>query len=496
MAIPTVDIIIADNGSNAAVQLPQSNVQVVIGTCIGGTANIPVATTNPATLVSNFTAGPLVEAAGLVCQAGGTVIAIKAATSAPGTATSVVPTVTGGSTTTITLTLNGTHGAYDDYYAQILCATGGTIGSTGIQFQVSLDAGRTYGAIISLGTATTYAIPNTGITLNFAAGTLVAGDYWRFSTTAPAWNTAGVQAALVALGASQYAIAGWGSTHIVGVSSAAAAASFQTYLDSLAAQFLFTRAIITARDALAPVAWGGSGETETTWINSLATAFSATSAKRICVGGGYYNTPTPYPNSAAGSPSYRRPLSWSDAVRRVLVPPQRRGGRVKDGALTNITVDPATDPGDGFVYHDERINPGLDAARFMAAMTWPKKTGFYIVHENLMSPVGSQFTELVLGNVIDIACDIGYATGVSEISDDLRLTSTGTLFATDALILQGTIDGALAAGMTNVAMVSAAYSSVSQTANVGATNVIPIDISILPRGYVDSIVETINLATL
>lgn len=493
MSIPTVTIVVADNGANAAQQLPQTNIQVVLGcTTAASPSPVPVATTNPATLVSNFTAGQLVEAAGLVCQAGGTVIAVPLPIVTPGTATAVVPTVT-TSTCVLTLTLDGTAGAFDDYYVKILCTTGGTRGTTGIVFQVSLDAGRTYGAYISLGTATTYVIPSTGITVNIAAGIMTAGDYWKFSTIAPASNAAGISAALVALGASQYALAGWGSLHVVGVSTAALAANVQTYLTSLAAQYVFSRALTSSRDALAPVAWGGSGETEATWISSLSTAFAATDAKRVCVGAGYYNMPSPFPNTAAGVPSYRRPLAWADAVRRVLVPAQRRGGRVKDGSLSNIVVNPATDPGDGFIYHDERVNPGLDAARFMSALTWSKKQGFYICHENLMAASGSQFTDLTLGNVIDVACDIAYATGVNEISDDLQLIASGSLYPTDALSLQSVIDSALAEGMTNVAMVSDAYSSVSQTANVRATNNIPIAVTVNPRGYVNSITETINL---
>jgi len=494
VTIPTVTITVSDNGANAALQVPQSNVQVVMGCSTSGTVAVPVATTNPNTLQTTFGYGPLVEAAGLVCQAGGTVIALRLTTATAGTATSVVATTPGSSTSVLTLTLDGTYGAYDDYYVRLLCTTGGTRGVAGIQFKISLDAGRTYGSIISLGTATTYVIPNTGITINFAAGTLVAGDYWSFSTTAQTWDTTGLATALTNLANSQYGVQGWGSLHLVGVCSAATVATLQTDIQALTtSKYIFSRAIVEARDALAPVAWGGSGETESAWISSLGTAFSATDAKRVCVGAGYYNMPSAFPTSAAGLPSYRRPLSWADAVRRVLVPAQRRGGRVKDGSLQNIVVDPSTDPSDGFIYHDERANPGLDAARFMAALTWPKKQGFYICQENLMSATGSQFTELVLGNVIDVACAIGYATGVSEISDDLRLTDSGTLYPTDALTIQNLIDQALANGMTNVAMVSDAYSSVSQTQNVRSTNTIPITITVNPRGYVNAITETINL---
>ncbi len=494
MALPTVTIIVADNGANAAIELPLQSVQVKFGVAVGGTPNVPVATSNPATLQSAFTGGPLVEAGGLVCAAGGTVIAISIPLVTPGTATAVVATIPGSSTSAQTVTLDGTNGAWDDYYVYYKVIAGGTIAAAGIKIQISLDAGRNFGPVIAIGTAATLAIPGTGITLNFGAGTMVAGDFWKFSTTAPAGNDAGLQAAVAALAASQYAIAGWGSTHLVGVESAASAANAQSYIEGITSQFLYTRIITDARDALAPVAYGGSGETETTWINSIATAFGATSAKRVVVSAGYYNTPSPFPKSFAGTPSYRRPLGWSDAARRVQVAPQRKGGAVSDGALSTIVVNPATDPGDGFIYHDERINPGLDAARFMSAITWPKKQGFFIAHENLMAPNGSQFTELVFGNVIDIACDIGYALGVNEISDDLRLkTGTGTLYPTDALGLQSIINNGLKTNMTDAAMVSDAYSSVSQTANVFATQNIPIAISVVPRGYVNAITETINL---
>lgn len=498
MSIPNVIIIISDNGANAAVQIPQSNIQVVMGCAAGWTSatpSAPIAISSPSSLLTNFTAGPLVEAAGLVCQAGGTAICVALPITTTGTATAVTATVPGGSSSTATVTLDGTVGAFDDYYVRVKCLTMGTIGSPGIQYQVSLDAGRNYGPLLNLATSGIATLTNTGVTVTFGSGTMKAGDYWSFSTKAPAWNDAGVTAAVAVLAASQYALAGWGSLHLVGVSSSGNTGNLETLLDGITSQYIFTRALTSARDASPPVVWGGSGETETAWISSIETNFSAAATKRVCVGAGYYNTPSPFPNAVAGLPFYRRSLTWSDAVRRVLVPTQRRGGRVKDGPLANIVVNPSTDPSDGFIYHDERIVGGLTQARFMAAITWAKSQGFFVEIESLMSPTGSQFTELPIGNVIDVACDVAYAVGVSEISDDLRLTAAGTLYPTDAITLQNQLDGALATNMTNVSMVSDAYSSVSQTANVGATNNIPITISVQSRLYVDTITETINLLT-
>jgi Protein of unknown function (DUF2586)/Ubiquitin-activating enzyme E1 FCCH domain len=385
-------------------------------------------------------------------------------------------------TGTSIITVTGT--PYDDNYIKFLCTTGGTIGSAGIQFQISLDAGRNYGPVLALGTANTYAIPNTGVTLNFAAGTLVALDYLTFSTTAPTWNTAGLAAALTALQASQYAVVGFGSTHIVGVMSGANSGTVETDLDTLATGDIYTRCIVEARDASPPIQWGGTAETETTWMAAIETDYSAVGAKRICSNGGYYNTQSPIPNSAAGTPAYRRPLAWALAARQVTIPPQRHAGRVKDGALSQIIVDPTNDPKDGFIYHDERLNPGLDAARFSSATTRIGKPGFFIKNPNLMSPLGSDFTILPLGLVMDVTCSIVHQTGEEEINDDLRLNPNGTLYKNDALALQTTIGSEINSQQLATSEISGYAVVVDQTNNVLQTETVNIAVTIESRGYV------------
>jgi hypothetical protein len=505
-AIPTVNITVVDNGASAALSVPQTNVQLKIGVAVGGVANQPYATTSPQSLQTQFVGGPLVEAGGLVCQAGNICLAIACPLVNKGTAYAVQATVPGGSSSTLTTTLDSTNGAWDTYYVRINCLTGGTIGTTGIIVQVSLDAGRNYGAPIALGTANTLVlgapfsptptVGGTGIQINFGAGTMVAGDYWKFGTVAPTWNDAGVEAALNAFYASQYAVEGVGSIHIVGVCAAGDITAFQTSIQGGTSGYVFNRAIVELRDALAPTAWGGSGETEAAWMASLETAISGDAAQpRICADGGWYNTPSPFANAAGGAPSYRRPLAWSQAVRRTQVPLQRRAGRVKDGPYSTIAVNPAVDPSDGFVYHDERVTPGLNAARIASAMTWPKKgSGFFQCQEPLLSAPGSQFTEIVIGNVLDAACDIGYAAGVEEVSDDLTVQQNGTLDPVDLHTFQGDIQQALNEGMIQTPLVSAVTATVSPTANVLATGIIPVTITVTPKAYANSISETINLS--
>lgn len=478
MTTGDVEITIVDGG--AAVVVPGSSVQVVIGTSSSGTAAQPIATQNPNALRSVFDTGPLVEAGALSCIAGGTVIACRAATVTAATKTAVTSTKVAASTSVVTAT--GT--PLDDFQIKLVITTGGTIAAAGIKFQVSVDGGRHYGPILSLGTANTYAISKTGCSFAFAAGTLDAGDTYTFSTTAPLWDTSSVIACLSAISDSQFAIAGWGSMHIVGPVTGANAATIQTALDSLAGDFVYTRAIMHARDAAMPVAWGGAGETEAAWLAAVAADFSALDAKRILVAAGHYNIPTAFKNASAGSPSHRRSLSYALAARQVQIPPQRHAGRVRDGSLQNISVDPTNDPTDGFIYHDARTLAGLDTARLTAARTRIGLPGFYVVNPNLMSAPGSIFTILPLGNVMDVACSIVHQVGQTDINSDIRLNPNGTIYENEALAIEARFKGQIKVQMIDNAMISSCTVTVSRTQNVLATSIVKVTVSIVSRGYI------------
>lgn len=386
-------------------------------------------------------------------------------------------------TGTSLITLTGTPN--DDYYLKVLIVNGGTTGVTGITFQVSFDAGRNYGPVLALGAGITYLLTNTGLTLNFVtAKTLVKGDLFYAGCIAPQWNTAGIQACLVALQASAYAITGWGDGQIVGPMTGADTSTIQGYVNTMALGYIFTRFLSHARDASPPVLYGGTAETESTWMTAVQADYAAVDAKRMCANAGFYNMPTALPNPLAGSPRYRRPLSLALGARQVIIPPQRHAGRVRDGALSNIVIDPTNDPTDGFIYHDERLNPGMDGARFTSARTRIKKPGYYIVNPNLMSALGSVFTLLPLGNVMDVACTIAHEVGQDTINADLRLNPNGTLYELEAKSLEGVMTTALTIQMVNTAEVSAVLVTVSRSQNVLATKKVKMTITIAARGYV------------
>jgi len=496
-----VTITVNDGGSGTVIT-PATAVQAILGCSSTGTANQPFATRSLSALTSNFGTGPLVEAAAIVILAGGTAIVNKVAQNSAGTRKAVQFTGTGSSVITSSGNPN------DDYYIVFKVVTGGTIGVAGITFQISLDAGRNFGPIQALGTASSYLIPSTGVTLNFAAGTLVALDKAQFQTTQPLWATGGIQSALNALAASSYGTTGWGSMHIVGGSTSggvpgADAATIAGYLEGFAGtpNFIYTDTFMSARDLNAPTTWGGAGETEATWISALQTDYSAVAQKRIVVGAGHWNIPTPYTNvSVWGAPRYRRPMTWAAAARQVQIPVQRMLSRVKDGALSNIVVDPTNDPLDGFVYHDERSNPGLSylaaggtGSRFMSTWTRALRSGVYATQPLTFAALGSDFNLRPRMAVMNVACSIAAQVGQTQIDDEVRLNANGTINVSDA----ATISSAIASAINNALLATAALSPpgckvvVDTTANVGSTGIVPITITIYGVGYV--LAETIGI---
>jgi hypothetical protein len=69
----------------------------------------------------------------------------------------------------------GSDGVLAEHDGVIDVVTGGTIGTSQIKLNLSLDGGRSFQPV-RLGTANSYVLPNVGVTVSFAAGTLVTGD--------------------------------------------------------------------------------------------------------------------------------------------------------------------------------------------------------------------------------------------------------------------------------------------------------------------------------
>jgi hypothetical protein len=469
------------------------NVLAVVGVASGtGQTNKPITTSNPAAILTNNGYGPGPQAAALVINdSGNPVIFVQAATVTNGTVSAVqgnfegTSTLPGGSTTVMTVT--GT--PLDTYYLRVQCSLAGTVGTGPVQILISLDYGRTWLYTINLGTSTSYAIPNTGLTLNFSVGTFVLGDFFWAFCKEPLWSDASVASAVQSL-------YGYPTTFldilVVGDAASGDCTSFGALLPGLANVRKYTTFIGNARDAL----WGGaSTETEFAWMSAIQTDYASVSIVNGGVGisAGHYNVISPIDQS-----QYRRPLSWLAAARDSAVAIQVDLGRVSDGALAPMVL-PASNPsipnspsGDGFIYHDESVNPGLDASRFMACWSLATLPGLYIKNPNLMAGAGSDYNWLQHRHVIMSAAQLAYAWGVQKLSGTVRVSAqTGFILEVDRQKLQNGLQSSLNTNLVQPGAVSSITVTVSGTDNILTTSTISVTIAVVPLGYIKAINITI-----
>lgn len=546
MAANDVNLTVLDGGFGGVGGLNDSLI-AIIGCATAGTDYAIVSTTDPAQPITTYTSGPLPNACAAVLEGGGgsqvlmvkvptitagvvngasatplavtatntsspiqvttaahglntgdiaTITGVTGQTGANGTfvitkvdatkftlnnSTSVGAWISGGSvqpkgineiaTGTSVVTVTGT--IVDTTQVVFQVVTGGTIGVAGITFRLSIDGGLTYGATQALGTANTYNTTYAG-TLNFAAGTLVAADAVTYSTQEPLWQIADVQTAITAIKNSTYDPVGF---LIVGNSGSSDFTSLNTTLTSLETNDKrYTFALINCVDYT-------TGQTDAAWTTAQLAAFAASSSKRIATCGGFYRL-----SQTSTGTQQRRPLSWPVMARLISNPLQVSAGRVKDGPLLGVSA-PA---GDGYTYHDERVNPGLTAGRFLAAKTILGKPGEYVDSPAIMTTPGSTFSLLQYRRGMDKACRITRATMLDFLQSEVRVdATTGHIDERDAATIEAILDSALATGIVNTGNVSAAKGHVSRTDNILVTQTLTVSVNIVPLGYLNTINVTL-----
>lgn len=478
-----VNFNILDNGLGLA-PAGTGNTIVVIGVSSQGTPNQPFFSTQPGPFITTFSYGPGPELAAYIAHATGNNTGfVSATTVTPGSNSAVTTTRAPGTPSTSNMTLTGT--PLDTYYGNVKVLNGGTVGTTGIVLAVSLDATRTVYVTASLLTANTYVVANTGLTLNFSAGTLNVGDVFTWTSTEPAWSDATVTSAIQSLQGMN--VPPYVDILIAGASANADATAFDAQMNALFLKKRFARLILHARDVL----WGGtSTESEVTWMNAISTDYSTFQSVngRTHVTAGHYNFISPI-----SQVQFRRPLLWGAGARDSQVAIQVDLGRVLDGSIPMVL--PALP--DGFVYHNENQLSGLDAARFMSMWNIQGLPGLYIMNPNSMAAPGSDFKWLQYGHVIDAACVIAYAFFSKQLSNQVRVDATkGTILPQDASALETGCNRQLATGL-NISpgapgAVSSASTKVDRSTNILSTQQLNVTISIVPLAYLKTINVTLT----
>lgn len=490
MSAPTVTFTVQTNNLGQTGTGGQQNIIVVVGDTSAGTPNVPYQSPIPSNFVTQFGYGAAVQLAALLAaRTGKSVGLVKTQTTGgytAGTNTGIIHNA--GFTSTSTVSVSGA--PIDDYYGKITVVTGGTIGTGPIVLNVSLDYGRTVYQVVNLGTANSYIIPNTNLTISFGAGTLVAGDTFSWISFAPSPDNVGIAAAICSLIGKGYDIEDIlvplpGSTGACAVNVTA----LQTDMIGLFNAKQFGRLLTNARD----VKWGGlCTETEVQWMNSIIADESQTAADRVGVTAGFYNSASPLDGIA-----YRRPLLFPAGVTDASVSIWIDLAQTSLGPLAPLQNPILTGSPDGLVYHDEASNPGLDAARFLSATTIPGLPGMYVVNSNLMASLGSDFNWLQHGHVMDKFCKVLYQFFVNELSSAVRVNgTTGFILDADANDLEARCQAEIDAELVNPGAISpmpqgTSNVQITRNNNILATSTLIVTGLVIPLAYLKTIAITV-----
>jgi hypothetical protein len=436
----------------------------VLGISSAGTANVPASYGKISSLVAAFGYGPLVEAAARHIElTGDAVVVVKTGKTTEGAAGAVDVT---GVTGTSVVTFDGTTYPYDDYDVKVVVVTGGTRGTAGITFKISLDGGKNYSATIALGTATSYEFPNSGVKFNFAAGTLVAGDTWTCRTTAPLYSAAQLGAAFDALRLSTHAV------EIVQVAGLLDGTSFDTVSTKRASSYSANKEITIIGHCRMP----NSGESEATYLAAMNTIFSAKSDSAVALTSGAC-----YLISSVSGRNYRRPVSFVAASLEASVSEEVNTADLNLGSLTGVSVTDANGNPD---QHDETTNPGLDDARFYVLRTVQGYSGVYVNRPRLFSAEGSDFQLVPHRRVLNLAHAALRAYFTRRLNKPVRVNAaTGYILEEEALEIESGARAVMRAALMAKPKASGIEFTLSRTDNLLTTKTMTGQARVIPLAY-------------
>lgn len=240
---------------------------------------------------------------------------------------------------------------------------------------------------------------------------------------------------------------------------------------------------------------GTISQTEAGWMSQLQTEWAAFSTLRTCWAAGDVNVTSQVggPGPVGGRLARRNDI-FAFAMRATAVQPSRDLAAVEDGALTGCSF-PGPSSGDLNVYHDERVNPGLDAAGFSTLWTFPDLPGIYVKNCRIMSPPGSDYTFLQYGRVMDAFGIAVRAFFLKRLSSNVRLNpSTGFILAQDASGMQADATTFCTVAVVNPGWASAIQIIISLTDALSATKTLTVTGKCIPLGYLKDIEATLSFA--
>lgn len=447
MALPRVTQTIRDGALGLGAL--DTDLHVKIGLCTAGTVNGVFISGDPEAVRTQLGQGALVEA-GLysIARTRRPVAFIRAAQTTAGAVGTIAQSGAGPLITATGAAPN------DAYQLRVEILVGGIVGTS--QFRVSLDGGDTWSAAIA--TAASYVIPDSGITIQFPAGTYVLGEVYSADCTAPAFDTTSLNAALdAALAMSQQFrcvhVVGYGADGSATATVAAAVASKMTEAEGL---HRYTYAVLEAAD---------DSDAD------LISAFASFASTRVMVCAGFTELV-----SARNARLYKRPAAWPLVSRIMSVGVSRDPGAVEDGPLDASVVS---------LYRDEQRTQGLHDARFATLRTFPGRPGFYVTGGKMMAPAGSDFANVTNRQVLDVASRVTYEELHRYVNVDLEVDDAGLIDEKDARKIEARVLGRLRTALLSPTPREASdvAFTLKRDGNILSTETLSGKTRVRPKGY-------------
>lgn len=465
MSQPSANLTELDGGLGV---LPPSSGKLlaVVGASSLGAINEPSTWRNPRAFAAAKGVGPGVEAAAHAMELyGKPVVFVRTGDAVAGDYGVIDET---GVVGTAVITKTPATEPLDDYEVVVEIIVGGTTGTTGITWRWSVDDGRTWSAVQSLGTALVFALAGTGVSFTVGTGTtLIAGDTWSCTTTAPQWNDTEIATALDALKVSQVS---WEIAEIVGPIDADAFTVIDGKVAGMAAAGKY-------RAWTGNVVIPGAAETEAAYLAAQSTAFASKASVHGMLCAGACNMV-----SSVTGRTQRRPVSYAIAAREAASSQEKNIANILHmGALKNVSIRDANGSPDE---HDETANPGLADARFTTLRTWEGRQGVYVNEPLIFSATGSDFTLMAHRRVMNLALEILRAYFEERCSRPIRVDkTTGFILESEALEMESGANARLRAALLTTPKASNAYCVIARDENVLSTRTVSGEARIVPLAY-------------
>lgn len=401
MSAPSVQINKTDGGTGV-VRPSDVGVPAIISCATGSTPNQASLYLDTGIVASDWVDGKLVECASYVMpECGHPALLVKGSQSVAGAYGAVTFTGTGTSVPTG----DGTSKPVDDYNVLIIVKNGGTVGVTGITYTYSFDGGQTTSAITALGTANNIVLPDSGVKIDLAAGTLVAGDKIAVPCTSPANSNADLVNALEALRVTDTPFEG---ILVDQPADATTVANLDTWITGQELVGKFKFAVCTAR-----ARHTDGSETEAQYKTFLQGVFGATSSINVIVCADVGDVSSPVPNRGTSAAILPRAVGWALMARLMKISLGTDPAFAELGPVSQFQIsDSRGNPN----HHDEQKYPGLDDLRLCTLTTVPGKIGTFITNAPVLSTPGSDYVFAQHIRTINRACEIGFAILSGQLS--------------------------------------------------------------------------------